>query len=287
MNFTLRPKAHLRSLAVLASAALALTLGACGGPVGGGGQGGQQEGGSSQEAGSATSGTVNWWGWTPTDTATANGLHRRVQQGIPRHQGQLQARLDPRLAGCVDPGSAVGQRPGCLRHAAGRLRQQVQVLHRGPDAGGRPRRLGDDWQSKVAPAGVERSHRGRQADRAVGRRGLLRHLVDQPGPVRQVRPEAADDARRVGHGLQDLQVARPGLLRAGRRRRRASTRTPCRRSRTPSSRASGRRPRRARRSGTTRASSRRWTSGSSCSTAASCRRARSATSSTRTPTTTS
>ena len=49
MNLTLRPKA-LRSLAVLALASLALTLGACGGPVGGGG--GQESQSQDQGGGS-------------------------------------------------------------------------------------------------------------------------------------------------------------------------------------------------------------------------------------------
>src|SRR4051812_28624975 len=71
MKFTLRGKSTCRSLAFVASAAVAaLTLAACGGSTGGSQSGGSQSGGS---AGSATSGTVDWWGWTPTDTATAKG----------------------------------------------------------------------------------------------------------------------------------------------------------------------------------------------------------------------
>ncbi len=83
MKFTLRPKLSLRSLAVLGLSSLVLSLGACGGPVGGGGAGGgdqQQEG---QQGGSATSGTVNWWGWTPTDTATANGYIAAFNKEYP------------------------------------------------------------------------------------------------------------------------------------------------------------------------------------------------------------
>ena len=64
MESTPRPKV-VRSLAALAAASLALALGACSGPVGGG----QQES-QDQSGGSATSGTVNWWGWTPTDPNT-------------------------------------------------------------------------------------------------------------------------------------------------------------------------------------------------------------------------
>ena len=82
MKLALRPKVSLRSLAVVGFASLALTLGACGGPVGGGG-GEQEPEGQGQEGGSATSGTVNWWGWTPTDTATANGYIAAFNKEYP------------------------------------------------------------------------------------------------------------------------------------------------------------------------------------------------------------
>jgi raffinose/stachyose/melibiose transport system substrate-binding protein len=79
MKLTARPKAKLRSRAVVALATLtALTLAACGGPVGGGGKGSASQGG-----GSSTSGTVNWWGWTPTDTATANGYIAAFNKEYP------------------------------------------------------------------------------------------------------------------------------------------------------------------------------------------------------------
>ena len=85
MKFTLRPKLSLRLLAAVGLASLALTFGACGGPVGGGGQGGQQSQSQNQDqgAGPATSGTVNWWGWTPTDTATANGYIAAFNKEYP------------------------------------------------------------------------------------------------------------------------------------------------------------------------------------------------------------
>src|SRR3712207_511074 len=84
IKHSLRPKT-LRSLAVLTAASVALALGACGGPVGGGGQQEQEQEGQGQEqgGGSATSGTVNWWGWTPTDTATANGYIAAFNKEYP------------------------------------------------------------------------------------------------------------------------------------------------------------------------------------------------------------
>ena len=84
MKLTLQPKRHLRSLTALTLASLALSLGACA-PVGGGGQesGGEATEGQDQGAGPATSGTVNWWGWTPTDTATANGYIAAFNKEYP------------------------------------------------------------------------------------------------------------------------------------------------------------------------------------------------------------
>ena len=153
MNFTLRPKAHLRSLAVLASAALALTLGACGGPVGGGGQGGQQEGGSSQEAGSATSGTVNWWGWTPTDTATAKGYIAAFNKEFPDIKVNYklvsipdwQAALTPALRSDSGP-DVFDMQPGSYVNKYKSFTEDLTPVV--------TKALGDDWQSKVAPAGV-------------------------------------------------------------------------------------------------------------------------------------
>ena len=62
-----RSRKALRALAVAAVATL-LPLTACS-PVGGGGARRSPR----PTPGSATSGTVNWWGWTPTDVATAQG----------------------------------------------------------------------------------------------------------------------------------------------------------------------------------------------------------------------
>ncbi len=152
MNFTLRPKAHLRSLAVLASAALALTLGACSGPVGGGGQGGQQEG-ASQSAGSETSGTVNWWGWTPTDTATANGYIAAFNKEYPDIKVNFklvsipdwQAALTPALRSESGP-DVFDMQPGAYVKKYGSFAEDLTPAM--------TKALGEDWQSKVAPAGV-------------------------------------------------------------------------------------------------------------------------------------
>jgi raffinose/stachyose/melibiose transport system substrate-binding protein len=154
MKFTLRPKLSLRSLAVVGLASLALTLGACGGPVGGGGQGGQQEQeGQGQEGGSATTGTVNWWGWTPTDTATANGYIAAFNKEYPDIKVNFklvsipdwQAALTPALRSDSGP-DVFDMQPGAYVAKYGSFAQDMTPVI--------TKALGDDWQSKVAPAGV-------------------------------------------------------------------------------------------------------------------------------------
>jgi raffinose/stachyose/melibiose transport system substrate-binding protein len=153
MKFTLRPKLSLRSLAVVGLASLALTLGACGGPVGGGGQGGQQEQGQGTEAGSATSGTVNWWGWTPTDTATANGYIAAFNKEYPDIKVNFklvsipdwQAALTPALRSDSGP-DVFDMQPGAYVTKYKSFTQDLTPVIE--------KALGPDWQSKVAPAGV-------------------------------------------------------------------------------------------------------------------------------------
>lgn len=151
MKLTLRPKA-LRSLAVLAAASLALTLGACSGPVGGGGQGGQQEG-QDQGGGSETSGTVNWWGWTPTDTATANGYIAAFNEEYPDIKVNFklvsipdwQAALAPALRSDSGP-DVFDMQPGSYVKRYGSFAEDMTPAI--------TKALGEDWQSKVAPAGI-------------------------------------------------------------------------------------------------------------------------------------
>ena len=154
MKFTLRPKLSLRSLAVVGLASLALTLGACGGPVGGGGEetGGQASEGQDQ-GGPATSGTVNWWGWTPTDTATANGYIAAFNKEYPDIKVNFklvsipdwQAALTPALRSDSGP-DVFDMQPGSYVQKYGSFAEDMTPVI--------TKALGEDWQSKVAPAGV-------------------------------------------------------------------------------------------------------------------------------------
>jgi raffinose/stachyose/melibiose transport system substrate-binding protein len=154
MKFTLRPKLSLRSLAVVGLASVALTLGACGGPVGGGGQesGGQASEGQDQGE-PATSGTVNWWGWTPTDTATASGYIAAFNKEYPDIKVNFklvsipdwQAALTPALRSDSGP-DVFDMQPGSYVQKYGSFAEDMTPVI--------TKALGEDWQSKVAPAGV-------------------------------------------------------------------------------------------------------------------------------------
>jgi raffinose/stachyose/melibiose transport system substrate-binding protein len=152
MKLALRPKVSLRSLAVVGFASLALTLGACGGPVGGGG-GEQEPEGQGQEGGSATSGTVNWWGWTPTDTATANGYIAAFNKEYPDIKVNFklvsipdwQAALTPALRSDSGP-DVFDMQPGSYVDKYKSFTEDLTPVIE--------KALGPDWQSKVAPAGV-------------------------------------------------------------------------------------------------------------------------------------
>jgi raffinose/stachyose/melibiose transport system substrate-binding protein len=155
MKFTLEPKMSLRSLAVVGLASLALALGACGGPVGGGGKGAEQSQAASQEqsAGPATSGTVKWWGWTPTDTATANGYIAAFNKEYPNIKVNFklvsipdwQAALTPALRSESGP-DVFDMQPGSYVTKYGSFAQDMTPVI--------TKALGEDWQSKVAPAGI-------------------------------------------------------------------------------------------------------------------------------------
>ena len=155
MKFTLQPKMSLRSLAVVGLASLALALGACGGPVGGGSKGAEQSQAASQEqsAGPATSGTVKWWGWTPTDTATANGYIAAFNKEYPNIKVNFklvsipdwQAALTPALRSESGP-DVFDMQPGSYVTKYGSFAQDMTPVI--------TKALGEDWQSKVAPAGV-------------------------------------------------------------------------------------------------------------------------------------
>ena len=148
MRLNLRLKTP-RFIVATVVASLALSLAACGGPVGGGGQGGQDQ----PQEGSATSGTVNWWGWTPTDVATANGYIAAFNKEFPDIEVNFklvsipdwQAALPPALSSDSGP-DVFDMQPGSYVNKYKSFTQDLTPVME--------KALGSGWQTKVAPAGV-------------------------------------------------------------------------------------------------------------------------------------
>jgi ABC-type glycerol-3-phosphate transport system substrate-binding protein len=147
MKLGLRARSARRPLALIASAVLAAaTLVGCGGSGGGG-----QDGG---DTGSATSGTVNWWGWTPTDTATAKGYIDAFNKEYPDIKVNYklvsipdwQAALTPALRSDSGP-DVFDMQPGAYVSKYKSFAEDLTPVM--------TKALGDDWKSKVAPVGID------------------------------------------------------------------------------------------------------------------------------------
>ena len=135
----MRPKIRLSAAVVAALVASVLT--ACGGS------------GGSSDPGSATSGTINWWGWTPTDTATAQNYISAFNKQYPNIKVNYKlvnisdwvAALRPALASGKGP-DVFDMQPGSYVKRYGSFAEDLTPVM--------AKALGDDWKSKVAPAGV-------------------------------------------------------------------------------------------------------------------------------------
>jgi raffinose/stachyose/melibiose transport system substrate-binding protein len=143
MRLLLTPKARLRPLSVLAAATLVVSgLAACGG-----------SGGSSNAAGSATSGTVNWWGWTPTDTVTANNYIAAFNKQYPNIKVNYKLVNISDWVAALRPALASGKGPDVFDMQPGAYVTQFKSFAEDQTSLAE-QALGSDWKSKVAPIGI-------------------------------------------------------------------------------------------------------------------------------------
>ena len=140
-----RPKLGVRSLvAVVASTAVAAV------PLAG-------SGGSTALAApltsSAVSGTVNWWAWSPTDTATADAEIAAFNKVYPNIKVVFKLISIPNWVATLRPALLSGQGPDIFDMQPGAYVQEFNsfALNAVPMA---EAALGSNWQSKVAPSGV-------------------------------------------------------------------------------------------------------------------------------------
>jgi raffinose/stachyose/melibiose transport system substrate-binding protein len=141
MRFPMTQKPRLRALSVLAAAALAVSgLTACGGS-------------SPSAAGSATSGTVNWWGWTPIDTATAHAYIAEFNKQYPNIKVNYKLVSISDWVAALRPALVSGKGPDVFDIQPGAQVTQFKsfAVDQTPLAA---QALGSDWKSKVAPIGI-------------------------------------------------------------------------------------------------------------------------------------
>jgi raffinose/stachyose/melibiose transport system substrate-binding protein len=142
MHVSLRPKTALRSLAVLAAVGLAAVgLAAC------------SSGGTTSSAGSTTKGTVNWWGWTPTDTATANQYISAFNKQYPNIKVNYKLVNISDWVATLRPALVSGKGPDIFDMQPGAYVTQFKGFAEDLTPVAKAA-LGSGWKSKVAPIGV-------------------------------------------------------------------------------------------------------------------------------------
>jgi raffinose/stachyose/melibiose transport system substrate-binding protein len=164
-----RPKTGLRPLAMVASASVAVgLLAGCGssstkspaassskpaaGSSSSSGSGSSSSSGSSS-APLATSGTVNWWGWTPTNSALATAYITAFHKQYPNIKVNFKlvsiadwpAAIRPALLSGDGP-DVFDMQPGAYVSEFGSFAEDLTPLAE--------EALGSDWKSKIAPIGI-------------------------------------------------------------------------------------------------------------------------------------
>ncbi len=108
---------------------------------------------SSTSAPTATSGTVNWWGWSPTDTAIANSYIKAFNKVYPKIKVNFKlvsitnwpSVLRPALASGTGP-DVFDMQPGAYVTEFGSFAENMAPLYQSA--------LGSGWKSKIAPIGI-------------------------------------------------------------------------------------------------------------------------------------
>ena len=155
----------------------------------------------SKDKGSATSGSITWWGWTP-DEGPAKEYIKSFNKQYPDIKVTFKRLTIDGYNAAVRPALASSVGPDVYAVAPGSGNGPVQdygtfAVDLTPAVA---KKLGPHWHSKLAPIGVDGLTVKGKPRRAVGRLGVLRADLDQQGPLRQVRPEAAHHVRPSGSG---------------------------------------------------------------------------------------
>jgi ABC-type glycerol-3-phosphate transport system substrate-binding protein len=141
MHLSVKTKRTLQSLAVVTATGLAaLGLAGCGAS-------------NQPAAGSATSGTINWWGWTPTNSDEAKDFIAEFNKTYPNIKvnfkligiSDYQATMRPALASNGGP-DVFDLQPGAYVQQFGSYAEDMTPVAKAA--------LGSDWKSKIAPIAI-------------------------------------------------------------------------------------------------------------------------------------
>jgi len=178
------------------------------------------------------SGSINWWGWTPTDSAEANAEIADFNKVYPNIKVNFKLITIANYVTAMRPALVSGEGPDLFELQPGAYVTEFNsfATNMAPVAA---QALGSNWQSKIAPSGISGFTYNASSPRCR-RLGVRRHPVDQRRPVQEVqlslRPRSPS-----GERLQDLQKPTASAASCRATRPKASCRTPCNRSRTRSS----------------------------------------------------
>jgi len=151
-SFMRRRRNVIAAMACVTVAA-GLTAGAAAGSSGSPGAKASPVSATVASSGSATSGTINWWGWTPTDETIANGYISAFNKVYPNIKVNYKlvsitnwpSVLRPALASGTGP-DVFDMQPGAYVSEFGSFAQNLTPVYQSA--------LGSGWKSKIAPIGI-------------------------------------------------------------------------------------------------------------------------------------
>ena len=156
--------------------------------------------GDDQDARGSISGTINWWGWTPTDSAEATAEIAAFNKVYPDIKVNFKLITIANYMTAMRPALVSGEGPDLFELQPGAYVTEFNsfATNMAPVAA---QALGQQLAVKDRAERYQRLHLQRQAHRAASRLGVRRDPVGQRRPVQEVQPLAADHARPVGERL--------------------------------------------------------------------------------------
>ena len=180
----------------LAFAALCLSL-----PFAAGAQAGAAETHpATVKSAASVSGTINWWGWTPTDSAEATSEIAAFNKVYPNIKVNFKLITIANYVTAMRPALVSGQGPDLFELQPGAYVTEFNsfATNLNPVASAGPRRR---LEIEGRADRYQRLHLQRQPHCAAGRLGVRRYALGRRRLVQEVQPLTADHAGRMGKRL--------------------------------------------------------------------------------------